>query len=90
VTQTSAEAIEIVICMGSSCFARGNAENLRLIKQYSTGRDLNPSMRMKGQLCRDRCTVGPSITIDGIDHHGVSPANVIHLLESAINERKSK
>jgi NADH:ubiquinone oxidoreductase subunit E len=90
VTPTSGDDIEIVICMGSSCFARGNSENLRLIKQYSSGHELNLSMRMKGQLCRDRCTVGPSITIDGIDHHGVTPANVIHLLESAISERQSR
>jgi hypothetical protein len=26
--------IEIVICLGSSCFARGNAENLRSVKTY--------------------------------------------------------
>ena len=27
-------AVEIVICMGSSCFARGNEENLRIIESF--------------------------------------------------------
>ena len=28
---------DIVICMGSSCFARGNKRNLKIIEEYPKG-----------------------------------------------------
>ena len=29
------DAVEIVICLGSSCFARGNSENLATLNQFA-------------------------------------------------------
>jgi NADH:ubiquinone oxidoreductase subunit E len=64
------EPIEIVVCMGSSCFARGNADNLEALRRRmsaQTGR----ALRLKGSLCQDQCRKSPNIKIAGKMHHGV-------------------
>ncbi len=74
------ETIEIVICLGSSCFARGNAENLAIIHEYVQKHDLKASIRLSGRLCQDRCKEGPNLAIGGQIHHGVSTATLRGLL----------
>ena len=58
-------AIEIVVCLGSSCFARGNSENLAIINQHVKTHGLNASIRLTGKLCQDECKQGPNLTIGG-------------------------
>jgi NADH:ubiquinone oxidoreductase subunit E len=58
------EPTELVICMGSSCFSRGNKRNIRLIQDYIDVHGLCGKVRMKGHLCEGLCKDGPNITID--------------------------
>ena len=37
---------EIKICMGSACFARGNADNLRFIEDYIKENNLSTQIEM--------------------------------------------
>lgn len=53
---------EITVCMGSSCFARGNATNLELIEKYLREHP-GGRVRLKGCHCMDECADGPSIKI---------------------------
>ena len=55
----------IEICMGSSCFSRGNGENLRVIRRYVAEHQLDASVNLVGHLCQDRCSRGPHGLIDG-------------------------
>ncbi|MBQ7984825.1 MAG: NAD(P)H-dependent oxidoreductase subunit E [Bacteroidales bacterium] len=60
-----AEKKEITICLGSSCFARGNNNNLKFIQEYLKQRNLMDIVNFKGKLCSKLCNEGPVIIIDG-------------------------
>jgi NADH:ubiquinone oxidoreductase subunit E len=73
--------VEIVVCLGSSCFARGNSENLAIINQYVQNRGLKASVRLTGSLCKDQCKQGPNLIIGGEFHHSVTVARLRELLQ---------
>lgn len=73
--------LEIVICLGSSCFARGNSDNLAIINQYIQSLGLKASVRLTGKLCQDQCKQGPNLIIGGEFHHNVTAARLHELLE---------
>jgi len=73
---------DIIICMGSSCFARGNEKNLRIIEEFLTVNGLEAKIRLAGNCCAGHCASGPNITIDGVCHHNVTREILIDLLNS--------
>ncbi|HVP65591.1 MAG TPA: (2Fe-2S) ferredoxin domain-containing protein [candidate division Zixibacteria bacterium] len=80
--------IEITICLGSSCFARGNGENLRVLQEYVKRSGLNATVKMRGVLCHEKCTAGPNIMIDGVEYTEVQPGTAVALLERAMTEKQ--
>ncbi len=70
----------ITICLGSSCFARGNNKVLEVVKEYIEQRGLNETLNFRGQLCRDNCNKGPMIEVNGQEYFEVTPSNVIDIL----------
>lgn len=75
------EPLEVVICLGSSCFARGNGHNLAVIEEFLQAHDLKASVRLSGKLCQDDCKLGPNLAIDRQTHHEVTSAKLRDLLE---------
>jgi len=73
--------VEIVVCLGSSCFARGNSENLAIINQHVKTHGLNASIRLTGKLCQDQCKEGPNLSIGGECYHGVTAPKLRELLQ---------
>jgi NADH:ubiquinone oxidoreductase subunit E len=73
--------VEIVVCLGSSCFARGNSENLAIINRHVKTHGLNASIRLTGKLCQDQCKQGPNLSISGEFYHGVTAARLRELLQ---------
>jgi NADH:ubiquinone oxidoreductase subunit E len=73
--------IEIEVCMGSSCFARGNSENLEIIHVYLQDSKLKASVRLSGRLCHDLCKQGPNLIIGGVLYHGVTAEKLRELLD---------
>jgi len=73
--------VEIMICLGSSCFARGNSDNLALINAHVQSHGLKASIRMTGKLCQDECMQGPNLSIGGKTYHGVTATKLRELLE---------
>ena len=73
--------IEIVVCLGSSCFARGNAENLAIINSHVESNGLKAAVRMTGKLCQDECMQGPNLSIGGEMYHGMTAARLRALLQ---------
>ena len=56
----------IVICMGSSCFARGNARNVELAEAFLDAHpEIEARVDLRGGLCCDRCADGPNVVVDG-------------------------
>ena len=84
------QPIDVVICLGSSCFARGNAENLRDLKTYLEHYNIAANFRTSGKLCGNKCTSGPTIAINGVEYEHVQPGAAVSLLERALQERDGK
>jgi NADH:ubiquinone oxidoreductase subunit E len=72
--------VEVVVCLGSSCFARGNAQNLAAIESYLQNRGLEKSVRVTGCLCQDECKRGPNVTMRGEHLHEVTAAKLREVL----------
>ncbi len=72
---------EIKICMGSACFAKGNQENLEYIKEFIETNGLDAKIQIAGSLCENKCSVGPRIYVDGVEHTQVTRSELIKILE---------
>ena len=76
------EKREIVICLGSSCFARGNNKNLEFIQEYLKVNNLKEKITFKGQLCSQQCSKGPVVIIDGEMFTDVNKTKLMEILNS--------
>lgn len=59
------DKIEVIICLGSSCFSRGNKEQVNEISQFIKSQNLSSKVEFKGTRCFGACENGPSFMIDG-------------------------
>jgi len=71
---------DVVVCLGSSCFARGNAQNLAAIEAYLANHGLQNSVRLTGCLCQDECKCGPNLVVHGEHMHDINPARLGKIL----------
>ncbi len=76
----------IIICQGSSCFSRGNKENLALIQKYLTENSLAADVSFKGQLCTEKCKQSPIIIINGETFTEVNEEKTLEILKSHFNK----
>jgi NADH:ubiquinone oxidoreductase subunit E len=72
---------DITICLGSSCFSRGNDLVLEVIKEYLKDNDLKEMVNFKGHLCVEQCNRGPMVRINGRDFEGVNTENILEILD---------
>jgi len=56
----------ITLCMGSSCFSRGNGKNLPRIQQFLKDNGLAAHVVLRGCRCGNACSGGPNIWVDGV------------------------
>jgi NADH:ubiquinone oxidoreductase subunit E len=54
----------LTICLGSSCFARGNREMVREIEKHIKENQLSSKVHFKGARCFGQCQNGPFCKID--------------------------
>ncbi|MBN2166117.1 MAG: (2Fe-2S) ferredoxin domain-containing protein [Marinilabiliaceae bacterium] len=71
----------ISICLGSSCFSRGNAENLEVIKKYLDDHNLTSAIDFRGHLCSEKCNRGPVIQFGNDEYENVTPENLPYILK---------
>jgi NADH:ubiquinone oxidoreductase subunit E len=74
---------QITICMGSSCFSRGNNKNLDIIRTWLNEHGITVDVELKGCRCGNNCGEGPNIWIDGVRHQEVLPEKIPALLEAS-------
>ena len=72
------------ICMGSSCFARGNKRNLKIIEEYL--REHSIDCKLSGRACAGNCNAGPNISIDGENFERVDSEALIDLLDAKLKD----
>ncbi|MBP6428849.1 MAG: NAD(P)H-dependent oxidoreductase subunit E [Bacteroidales bacterium] len=75
---------EITICLGSSCFSRGNNKNLEIIQEYIKNKGLEANVNFKGQLCSEQCQEGPVLTIDNTTYKEVTQTKLIEILDKEL------
>ena len=78
-----AEKIEITICLGSSCFSRGNGKTLKAINDFLDEHKLKDKVFFHGELCTGNCAKGPILKIDDQLYEEVDPESVIEILNGA-------
>lgn len=75
---------EIVICLGSSCFARGNKHLVQLVKTYLAERQLTHKVIFKGKHCFGNCESGPAIEINQRRYNNITSETIIEILDKAL------
>lgn len=75
------EGINITICMGSSCFSRGNKKTLRVIQDYLKETGRLQQVTFQGSHCFGNCEFGPMLQINDLLYNQVTDGNVVKILE---------
>ena len=81
-----AKSVTVELCMGSSCFARGNSMILQALENYISENGLNDRVELVGHLCLGKCNSGPNMRVDNVDYSGLSPEEAILYLSKALKE----
>jgi biotin synthase len=82
-------AMRIAVCMGSSCYSRGNnAEALEIFRGCVESVGMRPEI--SGRLCENMCTEGPNITIEDTLYSHVQPSCFPELLKHHLAAGKEK
>ena len=81
-------ALNILICMGSSCFSRGNNRNIEVLQQVASAASQDSSCTLSGHLCQDQCKDGPNIVINGCVYHQVDPVSLLALINHHRREKE--
>ncbi|WP_026475063.1 NAD(P)H-dependent oxidoreductase subunit E [Alkaliflexus imshenetskii] len=71
---------QITICLGSSCFSRGNKAILEIVKDYLRQHQLEQKVFFNGELCTGLCEYGPVIKVDDRVYKSVSSDNIYDIL----------
>lgn len=75
------EKIEMRLCLGSSCFTRGNDKVLTTIQKYIEENSFELRTDFRGHLCEGKCNEGPNLTINGIKHGNICESSVTKVLK---------
>lgn len=76
------EKIDLQICLGSSCFSRGNKRVVKVIDQYIKDNNLQNLVYFHGCHCFSQCEMGPSMCVNGKYYHQLTEESV----ESILND----
>ncbi len=78
--------IPIKICLGSSCFSRGNHELVPVIRRYLMAKKLEDKVSFSGDHCTKECLKGPNMQVGGRVIHGITKDNVCELLDTNLKD----
>jgi len=73
---------ELNICMGSSCFSRGNKELVVFVKEYLKKNHLDDRVLLRGARCLGHCSNGPNLTINDRVIENVAVSDIEALLDN--------
>ncbi len=78
------QPIRLAICLGSSCFARGNKLLLENVEKRLARNGWRDLVRISGLRCENRCGAGPNIKINDTLHQGLDSETVMDILAKLI------
>lgn len=76
--------VELAICMGSSCFFRGNNQTLKAIKEFLKEEGAEEKVHLQGRLCQGKCGCGPNMELNGESCSGLSTAGALDRIAFAL------
>lgn len=77
-----AQRIEMHICLGSSCFSRGNRDVVAYIRGYLKRNHLEDRIVFKGARCMNLCSKGPNLRINERIIEELTISKIESILES--------
>jgi len=78
---------EIKICLGSSCFSRGNKQTLQVIQKYLKDNHLERDVILKGNHCFSDCNAGPVLKVGPKVYERVTRETVLEILEKELGDQ---
>ena len=72
---------QIKICLGSSCYSRGNNVHLEVIKKYIAENQLEAEISFSCHLCEELCSSGPILRIDEKVYKEVNLSGLYKILQ---------
>lgn len=76
--------ITVTVCMGSSCFSRGNSATAEAIQRYIAEKKLQDKVAIRGCLCESECKNGPNIRVDDTMYANVSADMAIDIISRQV------
>lgn len=70
----------ITVCMGSSCFGKGNSASAEFITRFIEEHNLQDRVEVSGCLCCNSCARGPNIKINDTLISGVSEQTLADII----------
>ena len=83
-----AQRIEMQICLGSSCFSRGNRDVVAFIRDYLKKNHLEDKIIFKGARCMNLCNSGPNLKINDRIIEGITLAGIESILDKEFGNIK--
>ncbi|MGL1903597.1 MAG: hypothetical protein OCC49_15785 [Fibrobacterales bacterium] len=74
---------QLVLCMGSACFARGNDKMLTRVQGFILEHSCE-ALEVKGELCCEYCSGGPNIYLDGTEVLVSNPDQLIDYIQERL------
>ncbi len=84
------QKVDIQICLGSSCFSRGNKKLVKVIEQYLTENNLRHLVNFHGAHCFSSCDKGPLVKIDGKEYLELNEDKVRVILNDRFGKASSE
>lgn len=78
---------EITICLGSSCYTRGNNETIKLIQAFIAENKIEDLINFKGELCSCNCKSGPNLKVNDQTHHNIDALSAITIIKDNLKIR---
>ncbi|MCX6334349.1 MAG: NAD(P)H-dependent oxidoreductase subunit E [Bacteroidia bacterium] len=82
------QGTEMHICLGSSCFSRGNKDVVIFIRDYLKRNHLEDKIVFKGARCMGHCSNGPNLWINDEIIEGVTITRIEGILEKELSKYK--
>jgi NADH:ubiquinone oxidoreductase subunit E len=73
--------IKLIICLGSSCYSRGNQDTLEAIKSYLNQHKLKDRVDFRGHLCSGDCANGPIMRFNDKKYEHIDAVKAIKILD---------
>lgn len=80
--------VSVGICMGSSCFSRGNKALVTSLREALSRENLEARVELKGFLCIDACDKGPCVTVDDERVFGLDAHDIILRVQDILKDKK--